>query len=92
MYLEKSKMSDEEIKALQDVLVSKYWILKQIKRRCHNATPQDMIHATEAAKCYNSLVKPGTLRASACQIPHNVRLIGLYLRGIGRINDPDLIV
>lgn len=68
-------------------MLDKYHIVKHIKRRCQDATPNDMGHVTAIVKAYNEFVGHRRLKASACAIPQTVDLVGRLLRGKGYLTD-----
>ena len=78
-------MSEEEKKELLLVMQEQYHIIKHIKRRCQNATPEDMEQISIAVKAYNKYVGTRRLKASACSIPHIIDLTGRLLSGMGML-------
>lgn len=80
-------MSEQEKRELLELMLKQYHIIKHIKRRCQNATPDDMDHINIAVKSYNQYVGIRRLKASACSIPQIVDLVGRLLTGMGLLNE-----
>ena len=78
-------MNEQERDELLDTILEQYHIVKHIKNRCHNATPEDMEQISLIVKAYNRYTGMNRLRASACSVPHIVDLTSKLLVGKGKL-------
>lgn len=74
--------------ARRTAIYHKWNVVREIKRRCHNADVNDMARINELVYMYRALFPGAHLRASACQIPQIVGTIAKYLHGCGLIESP----
>ncbi len=80
----------------QEVInIGKKWeIVVEIKRRCQNATPEDMDHLTELVTMFNSYMIAHVerfnpiRRITACQLPQICGQVAGFLKIQGLINSP----
>lgn len=72
---------------LLETMLYEYHIVKHIKRRCQNATPEDMKHVKTIVDAYNQFVGRRHLKVSACSIPHTVSQVQRLLVGHGKLNE-----
>lgn len=79
-------MTEERRHELLNVMLEQYHIVKGIKRRCQNATPQDMEHIHIIVRAYNEYTGKKMLKATACGIPHTVSMVQKLLLGTGYLS------